>query len=253
MKFLNNILLVLTLLFSSSSFAVDKKYHDDISPIISAFQKQNKKIISTLISYPIRRQTPIPPIKNALELINRFDEVFDEELIRLISNSDLEKDWSMMGWRGIMLSNGKLWLDSKGKITSINYQTAKEKALKQSLIEKQRQTLHSSISIYKQPILEWKTAKFHIRIDNLGGSNYRYASWGIDKKTTDKPDLVLFKGKRVSEGSGGNHHYLFTNGKYIYRCYVSLLGNSKSPPGTLDVFKGKEHLLSDDVLEVLSR
>jgi hypothetical protein len=57
----------------------------------------------------------------------------------------------------------------------------------------------------------------------------------------------------VFEGSCGNHHYSFINGKYIYRCYVSLLGNSKSDLGTLDFFRGKENLLSDDVLEILSR
>lgn len=165
----------------------------------------------------------------------------------------MDKDWRQMGWRGTMFSNGKLWLDSNGKIKAINYHTAKEKAFEQSLIEKQRQTLHSSISDYKKAILEWKTAKFHIRIDDLGDYNYRYTSWSINKKTNDKPDLVLFNGEMAFEGSGGNHHYSFTNGKYTYRCYVSLLGNSKSAPGTLDVFKGKEHLLSDDVLEVISR
>ncbi len=253
MQFLSKIVIVIALFFSSSSFAVDKKYHDDIYPIISAFKDLNKSDISTLIIYPLNRQSPIPSIKNKEELIDRFDEVFDIELIDLIANSDLDKDWRMMGWRGIMLSNGKLWLNSNGKIKSINYQTSKDKELKVSLIAKQKQALHSSISVYVEPILEWKTAKFHIRIDNVGDSNYRYASWNIGKQTTDKPDLVLFKGQRVFEGSGGNHHYSFTNGNYIYRCYVNYLGNSKSPPGNLDVFRGKDHLLSDDVVEVLSR
>jgi hypothetical protein len=241
------------MLFTSNSFAVEQKYHGDVSPIINAFKDLNKSDISTLISYPLKRKAPLPSIKTKEELINRFDEVFDKKLIDLIANSDLDKDWSMMGWRGIMLSNGKVWLDSNGKIRSINYQTSKVEELKVSLIEKQKQTLHSSISTYVEPILEWKTVKFHIRIDDLGDSNYRYASWSIDKKTTDKPDLVLFKGKRVFEGSGGNHHYSFTNGKYIYRCYVSLIGNNNSALGSLDVFRGKDHLLSDDVIEVLNR
>jgi hypothetical protein len=253
MKFFSKIILVLTIVFASNSFAVDKKENDYIFPIIGAFKSQNKNTISTLISYPLKRKLPIPFIKNKTELINRFDEVFDKELIDLISNSDVNKDWRQMGWRGTMFSNGKLWLDSNGKINAINYHTAKEKAFEQSLIEKQKQTLHSSISDYKKPILEWKTAKFHIRIDDLGDYNYRYTSWSINKKTNVKPDLVLFNGKMAFDGSGGNHHYSFTNGKYTYRCYVSLLGNSKSAPGTLDVFRGKEHLLSDDVLEVIGQ
>lgn len=253
MHFISKIIRVLAIVFTSSSFAVDKKDNDYISPIISAFKSNNKNEISTLIAYPLKRKLPIPYIDNKAELINRFDEVFDKELIDLIANSDSDKDWRQMGWRGLMFSNGKLWLDSNGKINAINYQTAKEKTLVKSLIEKKKQTLHSSISDYKKPILEWKTAKFHIRIDDLGDYNYRYASWSIDKQTYEKPDLILFNGKMVFEGSGGNHHYSFINGKYIYRCYVGLLGNSKSTAGTLDVFRGKEHLLNDDVLEVLNR
>jgi hypothetical protein len=253
MKFLSKIILVLTIVFTSNSFAVDKKDKNYISSIISTFKSQNKNEISTLISYPLNRKSPIPSIKSKTELINRFDEVFDKKLVDLIVNSDKNKDWRQMGWRGVMFSNGKLWLDSNGKIIAINYQTVTEKTLGQSLIDKQKQTLHSSISDYKKTILEWKTAKFHIRVDDLGDYNYRYASWSIDKKTNEKPDLVLFNGKMTFEGSGGNHHYSFINGKYIYRCYVSHIGNSKSAPGTLDVFIGKEHLLSDDVLEVLSR
>lgn len=252
MKFLSKIVLAFTIFFISNSFAVDKKYHDEVSPIINAFKNLDKRDISTLISFPITRKSPVPPIKNKQELIERFDEIFDKQFIDLISNSNLDKDWSMMGWRGIMFSNGKLWLDTSGKIRSINYQTLKEKAYQARLIEKQKLTLHLSLKNYIKPILAWRTAKFHIRIDDIGDSNYRYASWGIDKKTTDKPDLVLFKGKRVFEGSGGNHYYLFTNGKYIYRCYVSILGTSKSAPGTLDVYREKEHLLTDDVIEVLN-
>ena len=253
MKFINNLILVLSILFTSTSFAVDKKYHEDISLIKSAFKQQDKKAIATFISYPLGREFPIPAIKNEAELVNRFDEVFDKKFIELIANSDLDKDWSMMGWRGIMFSSGKLWLDSDNKIRAITYQSSKEKEIKASLIEKQKQTLHQSLRVYKKPILEWKTSKFHIRIDDLGDYNYRYSSWSIDKQTRDKPDLILENGKMVFEGSGGNHHYSFSNGKYIYRCYVSVLGNSKSAPGILDVFKDKEHILSDDVIEVLSR
>ena len=151
-----------------------------------------------------------------------------------------------------MFDGGKLWLDFEGKIISINYQSTNEQALQQRLIDAQQQSLHSSISYYQQPILEWKTAKFHIRIDDLGDANFRYASWGIDKKTSEKPDLVLYKGTLVSQGSGGNHYYSFANGQYSYLCYVNLLGTSKSPPGTLEVFKSKKHLLTANVLEVLS-
>jgi hypothetical protein len=151
-----------------------------------------------------------------------------------------------------MFINGKLWLDSDGKIKAINYQTSKEKMYRSSLIEKQTQTLHPSIREYEEPVLEWKTAKFHIRIDDLGNDNYRYAPWSVEKKTSEIPDLVLSKGKLVFEGSGGNHHYSFTSGKYIYRCYVSVIGTSQSAPGILSVYKGTEQLLSENVIKVIT-
>ena len=252
MKYISKTVLLLTFLFSSSLLAIEEQYYDQILLIINAFKSQNKTDISRVISYPLRRTVPIPHIKNSSELINRFDEVFDENLIDFIANSDLEKDWSSVGWRGIMLSNGTVWLDSLGKIHAINYETSQQKALIHSIIEQQKLKLHDSINVYHKPILEWKTAKFHIRIDDLGDYNYRYASWSIDRNTSDTPDLVLFNGERTSDGSGGNHYYEFTNSKYIYRCYVTLIGHSDSAPGTLEVFRNKQLLLSDDVLEVLT-
>jgi hypothetical protein len=182
--------------------------------------------------------------------------VFDEVLIEQIATSDLAKDWSMEGWRGITFSNGELWLSEDGKIRTISYRTEKEEKLRKALIEKQKLTLHESIRVYEHPILEWKTKKFRIRIDYLGEHRgkhiYRYSSWGADKQTSAKPDLVLVKGKVVFEGSGGNHYYEFTNGKHIYRCDVCVLGRDDSPSGSLEVYKGDKLILSEAVVEVLS-
>ena len=256
MKLVSKIILAFFVLFSLCSAAIDKEYHDDISLVIGAFKKQDKKAISALIDYPLNRESVIPAIQNEAELIRRFDEVFDGKLIKQIATSDLAKDWSMRGWRGIMFSNGELWLSLDGKITTINYQTEKEKKLGDALIKKQKLTLHESIRAYEAPILEWKTTKFRIRIDYLGESrgkdNYRYSSWGADKQTSAKPDLVLVNGKVVFEGSGGNHYYEFTNGKHIYRCDVCVLGRDDSPPGSLEVYKGDKLILSEAVVEVLS-
>lgn len=251
MRFLSKVILIFTMLYTSSVLALTDNDSSDISAIINAFKSQDINIIATLISYPLKRETPIPPINNKAEFIERFDEIFDNELIDLIANSNSDEDWSQVGWRGIMLLSGIVWLDDNGKIKSINYQTSKEKLIKNNLIVQQKQTLHSSVSVFKEPILEWKTKKFHIRIDDLGDDNYRYTSWGINRQTNEKPDLVLFKGEMVFEGSGGNHHYSFTNGQYVYRCYINVIGNSHSAPGTLNVFKGERRLLSDDVTEVL--
>jgi hypothetical protein len=41
-------------------------------------------------------------------MLKRFDEVFDDALLKNIVNSDIEKDWDDVGWRGIMMSRGGL-------------------------------------------------------------------------------------------------------------------------------------------------
>lgn len=257
MKLLSKLILMFVALLALCSSAIDEQDHDVIPPVISAFKQRDKKAIAALIKYPLRRDTVIPPIQNEAELINRFDEVFDEILIEKIASSDPAKDWRGEGWRGISFSDGELWLDADGTIWTITYQTEKEAKLRKSLIEKQKLTLHKSIRVYEHPILEWKTKKFRIRIDylgeHLGKHQYRYASWGANKPTSDKPDLVLANGKIVFDGgSGGNHYFEFTNGKHTYRCDVCVLGRDDSPPGFLEVYKGDKLILSEAVIEVLN-
>jgi len=75
---------------------------------------------------------PIPDIKDETELINRFDEVFNDELTAVIASSNIDTDWDSVGWRGIMLNSGVMWVDTDGKIIAVNTQNAKEQALAKS-------------------------------------------------------------------------------------------------------------------------
>ena len=99
------------------------------------------------------------------------------------------------------------------------------------------------------PELTWETAKFTIRVDNMGNSQYRYAAWAKGKSLSEKPDLVLNKGKLVFDGSGGNHSFQFRSGPYQYHCYVTVLGTSDSPPGELVVFKNDQEILKQAVIK----
>lgn len=191
---------------------------------------------------------PIPDIKDEAELINRFDEVFNDELTAVIASSNIDTDWDSVGWRGIMLNNGVMWVDTDGKIIAVNTQNAKEQALAKSLIKQGKQSLHASINTFEKPVLDWKTANYHIRVDDLGDHNFRYAVWGIDKKPSDKPDMVLLNGDITFEGSSGNHNYTFKNGRYSYVLQVTIIGCDTSPPGWLEVYKGDELLLAEDVI-----
>ena len=90
------------------------------------FRQKAVDEISENIVYPLKRTSPIPSVENAEELKERFDSIFDEDLIRIITSSDIDQ-WSEMGWRGIMLDDGILWMDYDGKITAVNYQSKYEK------------------------------------------------------------------------------------------------------------------------------
>ncbi|WMS93768.1 hypothetical protein RB215_10880 [Pseudoalteromonas sp. HL-AS2] len=228
--------------------SLEQKYHEFTLPVIAAFEGDDKAAITSLVYYPLKRRYPIPDIKDEAELINRFDEVFDDELTAVIASSNIDTDWDSVGWRGIMLNNGVMWVDTAGKIIAVNTQNAKEQALAKSLIKQGKQSLHASINTFEKPVLDWKTANYHIRVDDLGDHNFRYAVWGIDKKPSDKPDMVLLNGDITFEGSGGNHNYTFKNGRYSYVLQVTIIGCDTSPPGWLEVYKGDELLLAEDVI-----
>lgn len=226
-------------------------YADAANSIINAFKKMDKNEISNLISYPLRREYPIPEIKNKKEFVERFDQIFDLKFIDLITSSNIEKDWSKMGSRGIMLANGELWINEGGKVIAINYQSATEEKIKKDIIDNERLELHKSISNYKQPVLNWKTKNFTIRIDSLENGFYRYSSWGVNIKVGSKPDLVLNKGKMQIQGSAGNREYIFNNGKYSYRVSVNILGKDHFL-GSLSVFREGKKILNEDFTEDLN-
>ncbi len=104
---------------------LDANYQGKISQLIECFKNNDKEKIADLIVYPLSRVYPIPAINSEKELISRFDEIFDDTLIRMINSSNPALDWSEVGWRGIMLLNGEIWVDTDGKIIGINYQTSK--------------------------------------------------------------------------------------------------------------------------------
>ncbi|MGP9670422.1 hypothetical protein ACT3S9_03765 [Pseudoalteromonas sp. AOP31-A2-14] len=248
MKFLSYVFLCFSIFNCAASMALEAKYHEHISTLVTTFKNNDKAAIASLIDYPLHRQYPVPEISNENDLINRFDEVFDNELIAVIANSNVNADWSKVGWRGIMLNQGVVWVDTKGKITGINHQTNKSKALASDIIARDQHALHSSVSRYKKPILDWQTAKYHIRVDDLGDYNYRYVAWSIDKKPSDKPDIILTNGDIIFEGSGGNHHYLFKNGRFRYVLHVTVIGCDSSPLGWLEVYKDDDLLMSEPVI-----
>lgn len=219
-----------------------------ISKFISTVKEKDSETISRMISFPFRRYYPLSDIKNACEFTDRYKEIFDDSLQRIIVESDLHADWTEVGWRGIMLRNGLLWMDTKGRLIRVNYESKEEHIKRINLIGQEKGRLHESIRNFIEPLFVWETRKFRIRVDLTGTNEFRYASWPIDKDQNTKPDLILISKELVFTGSGGNHQYLFKNGTYEYQCRVIVLGTQDSPPGFLIVSKNGKEILKERVI-----
>lgn len=243
-----NVFLVLLIFCSSlmSGQELNTEYQIFVKKFIENIKSENKEAIAASIVYPLQREYPIPDIDNKADFVKRYAEIFDSNLKNEIIKSNPLKNWSNMGLRGTMLNHGSIWLDIDGRLTAVNYQSKFETDLKNKLIAAQKKELDPSINFFQTPICILETPKLKIRIDNLGNKNYRYASWSADKKMTEKPDLVIYRGELVVEGIGGNHQYEFKKDNFTYECAIIVLGEKNSPPAKLTIYQGSKVILSEN-------
>ncbi len=245
------IALFLLLSLRANAQALDDTSKERIGALIAAFKTGDKQVIAEYIAYPLWRMAPIPSIKNRQQFIARYDEVFDETIIGKIIASNIENDWSVVGSHGIMFARGEMWIDFSGKIIGVNLLTEAEKRVRAQLIADQRSKLHESVREFSEPLEEWITRKYHIRIDDMGDHDYRYAAWSLNKAVGDKPDIELFHGQITYQGNGGDCTYTFSNGKYKYVCSVYVMRQESEPPGELEVYKQGKRILDDFVVKDL--
>jgi hypothetical protein len=217
-----------------------------INNVIELFKLKDVEKISNIISFPLDRQYPIPSIKNKIEFINRFNEVFDRFLIDRIAKSKIEQ-WAEVGWRGIMLDDGIVWMaNSDGIITDVTYQSEMENRLRNDLISNEKEHLHKSLKVFENPTFRIKTKTALIRIDELKNNKYRYASWKIGEDESSKPNIVIYNGLIEFEGSGGNHVITFSKGNYTYKVYRNIIKDEKTSDITHEVEKKGEIILTEE-------
>jgi hypothetical protein len=250
---MKNVIITLCLTFNTI-FALaqgDKNRQKVVAEFINYIKKNDREGLAKKIAFPFEREYPIPAIKNKADFLKRYKEVFDDNLVKQIVNSDPAKDWHDGGWRGIVFNDGEIWLDLDGRLLEVNGDSEAEKKIKAKMLAEDKKAVHTSLKDFKMPLYVLKTAKYLIRIDLLNNDTYRYASWKTSAKMTDKPDIVM-TGKTVrSDGSGGNHSYIFKKGDYTYECAIITIGAEDSPPAMLTVFQGKKEILSQKAVVVL--
>jgi hypothetical protein len=173
-------------------------------------------------------------IKNRTDFLEQYDSILTPTIVSKITNSDLEKDWSTVGWRGIL--GPDVYMDYSGTILRLP-ESKREKQFQVDQKIAEKNTLHSSINEFNNNVFSIKTRKFIVRIDELNDGSLRYASWSINQILAEKPSLVLFNGKRIFEGSGGNNYIQFTNKNIVYIVRENRLTDDETPPFVLEVYQ----------------
>ncbi len=234
-------LLIPSIAFSQNE-KLDKTKSENIQKVITLFQTKNIDGISKIVNYPLRREYPIPEVKNETDFRKRFNQIFDAKIINQISNSKREQ-WSEVGWRGIMFNDGDVWINENGKIIAVNYQSDFENAQYKSLIANDKKNLYPTLKKFQTPVYKFQTKNYLIRIDQLKDGSHRYASWKIGNEESSKPDLVITDGDLQFDGSGGNHTITFKKGEFSYIIYRGIIGEKDGAEIDLTVEKNSKVIL----------
>ncbi len=88
---LNKLLILTIYLFTSSANALEQEHHNVVKNFIEVVKSNNRAKVSNYISYPLDRDLPIPSIKNKQQFLERYDEVFDESLIKMDLANKMDK------------------------------------------------------------------------------------------------------------------------------------------------------------------
>lgn len=246
-------IVVLGVVFSVVAYGQDNDSDDEIKNDVVRFKKMiksgDKAKLAQKVVYPFNRRYPVPDIMDATEFIRRYDEVFDEQIIRSILKSKPE-DWGAMGWHGIVY--GDIWLEYGGKLKAINHETSTGQKVWLQYAQKDRENVHASLRTFAKAALILETKKYRVRIDEMGNGTYRYASWTLPKKMNEPPDIIVENGD--IGGLSHNYEFRFKNGNYQYVCNIISGGDEEASwdQAYLYVYRGtkEERLLEQEAVKL---
>lgn len=193
---------------------MDRKDSLVISKLINYGKVGNAKALAGLFIYPIERRYPLPAIKDSAEFVRYCPIIFDDSLKRVLSRTSVA-DWKSYGWRGWYL-DVFFWAEGfgGGRISRIDYFSAKEKALWKNLAKKEIRTLHPSMrEEIDKPILTFRSeqGEWTGRIDLLKSEKYRLALYKQGTKLSALPDFMETDSLYEIQGSMANEYFVFRN------------------------------------------
>ena len=222
----------------------ETKESQEIYSILFEILADNRESVVKHMFYPFCRTYPLSSIKNEEEMLAYYDNIFNDDVKKKIS--EYTEIWDI-GWRGMCMGNCLFgyFYDEGFKIYAVNYDSPYEQALIAQEIEKQKSNLHPSVREFIYPIELTCTSQYLIRIDKIedGGYNdsicddkYRLVCWAENKEFTDIPDIVVTNGTLNLHGTMQLYEYTFIDGEYKY-----ILSEGEG----LEIYKNKELILRD--------
>lgn len=204
----------------SLSVAASDSLPVEVTEIVNAVVADDGKSFSTHVNYPLERPYPLKDINDEKEMQAYYNVMVDDSLKNVIAKST-NHDWSEEGWRGWTVKDGQyLWVD--GTVYEVNYLSAREKNMKDSLVRQEKASLPSALS--KGWIPQWvmedqeEGTVYRIDADSLvmvsasssrnGEGEYRLSVYLNGGDLRRHPERVV-RGRRIMEGSMGNLNYYF--------------------------------------------
>lgn len=195
---------------------IPKYRQNQLDTLIKLIKHDGITGLADKIRYPIKRPNPIPDIETREQFILYYPILFDSTFKKKLTSKIFDSSNTIDRDEGFGLSNGDLWLDHAGRIMAVNYSSAQELELLRLLHQETENKIHTTVQNWKRNILVCQSDEFLIRIDLLEDNQLRYISWSKTKNISEKPDLVLFNGKRDFQGTMGGVTYTFEDGDWTY-------------------------------------
>lgn len=134
-------------MFNNSCQAfVDTSIVKHFKHIIQLIETDNAKELAKFVEYPLKRENPLPDIKNANDFISYYHILFDRALKDLLKKYNDSIVFEHNGEYGLVggAFDGEIWIDEDGKISGINYSSIEEQKERQLLTEKIKKQIYPS-------------------------------------------------------------------------------------------------------------
>src|SRR6187402_386968 len=121
---------IMALLFWSNTCqaTVDTFIIRRFQQIIKLIESGKVQELSKFVRYPLKRENPLPDIKNSNDFISQYPILVDNSLRNLLKQYNDSVIFEHNGAYGLVGGNfaGEIWIHEDGKISAINYSSNEE-------------------------------------------------------------------------------------------------------------------------------